>query len=63
MRNENPRLYPEDQKRVDQYLNQDLNRVHRQPFRPLWLMTGLLTAIVLLGLLSRLIGQLSLDIG
>ncbi|WP_263322235.1 DUF3094 domain-containing protein [Endozoicomonas sp. Mp262] len=58
MSNNNNRLYPEDQERVDQYLNKGINTVHRQPFRPIRLMAWLLVIILTLGLLSRLIGQL-----
>lgn len=50
------RLYPDDQDRVDQYLNEGINEVHRSAFRPFRLMIWLTVVIVLLGVLSRLIG-------
>ena len=50
------RLYPDDQDRVDQYLHEGINEVHRSPFRPFRLMIWLTVVIVLLGVLSRLIG-------
>ena len=50
------RLYPDDQDRVDQYLKEGINKVHRSPFRPFRLMIWLTVVIVLLGVLSRLIG-------
>ncbi len=58
MNNNNNRLYPEDQERVDRFLNSGVNTVSRQPFRPFRLMAWLLAIILVLGLLSRLIGQM-----
>ncbi|WP_257263744.1 DUF3094 domain-containing protein [Endozoicomonas sp. ONNA2] len=54
------RLYPEDQQRVDQYLEEGVNEVERSPFRPLRLMVWLTVVIVVLGVLSRVIGYLVL---
>lgn len=47
------RLYPEDQKRVDEYLALPQNRVNRKPFKVWWLLATLVLAVVGLGLLSR----------
>ncbi len=44
-----PELYPEDQKKVDDYLNSEANLVPRQPFR-LWVLLGII--FVVLGLLT-----------
>lgn len=54
------RLYPEDQQRVDQYLQEGVNEVERSPFKPLRLMVWLTVVIVVLGVLSRIIGYLVL---
>lgn len=46
-----PKLYPEDQERVDRYLSASIHQVNRKPFRPLLLLAiiiasmGVLTAI------------------
>ena len=50
------RLYPKDQERVDQYLNEGTNKIERPPFKPLHLMGWLTFVIILLGVLSRVIG-------
>lgn len=54
------RLNPEDQQRVDQYLQLPQHKVERRPFRP-WMLLVLTVAITIgLGLLSRLISYLVL---
>ncbi|QKZ06796.1 DUF3094 domain-containing protein [Pseudomonas eucalypticola] len=54
------RLSPEDQQRVDDYLQLPQHRVERRPFRP-WMLLVLTVAITVgLGLLSRLISYLVL---
>lgn len=54
------RLNPEDQRRVDEYLNAPQHRVERRPFRP-WLLLLLVVAVTVgLGLLSRLLSGLVL---
>lgn len=54
------RLNPEDQRRVEEYLQAPQHRVERRPFRP-WLLLVLLIAVVVgLGLLSRLLSRLTL---
>jgi hypothetical protein len=54
------RLKPEDQKRVEEYLQAPQHQVERQPFRP-WLLLIVVVAVVVgLGLLSRLLSYLTL---
>ncbi|GGJ01589.1 DUF3094 family protein [Halopseudomonas pertucinogena] len=52
------RLYPEDQKRVDEYLDLPQNRVNRKPFKVWWLLAALVMAVVGLGLFSRYLASL-----
>ncbi len=54
------RLTPEDQRRVDQYLQAPQHQVERKPFRP-WLLLALVVGVTIsLGLLSRLLSHLVL---
>ncbi|MBH3428007.1 MAG: DUF3094 family protein [Pseudomonas sp.] len=54
------RLNPEDQRRVDQYLQAPQHQVERKPFRP-WLLLWLVVLVTVgLGLLSRLLSNLVL---
>ncbi|MCS3466306.1 hypothetical protein M2401_000016 [Pseudomonas sp. JUb42] len=54
------RLNPDDQQRVEQYLQAPQHRVERRPFRP-WLLLVLVVAVVVgLGLLSRLLAWIAL---
>ena len=52
------RLYPEDQARVDGYLQQGYNDVERKPFRPLRLMIMLTVVVTLFSVLSVAIAHL-----
>lgn len=54
------RLYPEDQKRVDEYLNSPLHRVERKPFKIWWLLFAVMVAVLGLGLLARFLAALVL---
>ncbi|MDH4561512.1 DUF3094 family protein [Pseudomonas sp. BN411] len=54
------RLTPEDQQKVDQYLNLPQHQVERQPFRPWRLLWIALAIVVALGILSRLLSRLVL---
>ena len=54
--NNKTRLYPEDQKRVDDFLHEGVNHIERNTFKPLRLMFWLALTIVILGVISRLIG-------
>jgi hypothetical protein len=54
------RLNPDDQQRVEEYLQAPQHRVERRPFRP-WLLLVLVLAVVVgLGLLSRLLAWIAL---
>ncbi|MHC2147213.1 DUF3094 family protein [Pseudomonas sp. 210_17 TE3656] len=54
------RLNPEDQRRVDQYLQAPQHQVERRPFRP-WLLLAMVVLVTVgLGLLSRLLSNLVL---
>ncbi|RMP60156.1 DUF3094 family protein [Pseudomonas kitaguniensis] len=54
------RLKPDDQQRVEEYLQRSRNQVERKPFRP-WLLLGVVLVVVIgLGLLSRLLSYLTL---
>ena len=52
-RSYNNRLYPEDQKRVDEFINRGINSVERKPFRPMRLMIMLIVVVNLLIILSQ----------
>lgn len=54
------RLKPEDQERVDHYLNAPQHQVERRPFRPWLLLVLVLVTVLGLGLLSRLLSRLAL---
>ncbi|BBP81456.1 MULTISPECIES: DUF3094 domain-containing protein [Pseudomonas] len=54
------RLTPEDQQKVDQYLNLPQHQVEREPFKPWRLLAILLVMVIGLGLLSRLLARLVL---
>ncbi|GAA0280095.1 MULTISPECIES: DUF3094 family protein [Pseudomonas] len=54
------RLKPEDQQRVEEYLQLSQHRVERKPFRPWLLLCVVLVAVIGLGLLSRLLSYLTL---
>ncbi|HIZ51424.1 MAG TPA: DUF3094 domain-containing protein [Candidatus Pseudomonas excrementavium] len=52
------RLYPEDQKRVEEYLNSPLHQVERKPFKVWWLLLAVVAAVIGLGLLARFLAAL-----
>jgi hypothetical protein len=54
------RLNPEDQKRVEEYLQAPEHQVERRPFRPWLLLIVVVAVVVALGLLSRLLSYLTL---
>lgn len=54
-RSYNNRLYPEDQKRVDEFVNRGINAVQRKPFRPLRLMLMLIVVVTTLSIFSQLL--------
>lgn len=56
----NSRLNPDDQRRVQHYLQAPQHQVERRPFRP-WLLLALVLVVVIgLGLLSRFLSDLTL---
>ena len=54
------RLKPEDQQRVEEYLQLSQHRVERKPFRPWLLLCVVLVVVIGLGALSRLLSYLTL---
>nr|WP_314582152.1 DUF3094 family protein [uncultured Pseudomonas sp.] len=54
------RLNPEDQKRVEEYLQAPQHQVERRPFKPWLLLVVVLAVVIGLGLLSRLLSYLTL---
>lgn len=52
-----PKLYPEDQEKVDKVLSEPTYRVDRQPFRFLRLMAILLGFLLLVTVISYFLGQ------
>ena len=51
------RLYPEDQEKVDEFVNRGINSVDRKPFRPMRLMLLLIAVVVLLSVLSQFLAR------
>ena len=52
-RSYNNSLYPEDQKKVDEFVSRGINSVPRKPFRPLRLVLLLIVVVTLLSILSQ----------
>lgn len=50
-----PELYPDDQKKVDEYLESNVNSVKREPFRPMLLLGIIFVVLGLLTLVSYLV--------
>ena len=50
-------LYPEDQKKVDEFVNRGINAVQRKPFRPLRLMIMLIVVVTSLSILSQFLAR------
>ena len=50
-------LYPEDQKKVDEFVNRGINAVQRKPFRPLRLMIMLIIVVTALSFLSQFLAR------
>jgi hypothetical protein len=48
-------LYPEDQKKVDDFVQRGINSVPRKPFRPGRLLIMLIVVVTLLSALSQLL--------
>jgi hypothetical protein len=56
-RSYNNSLYPEDQKKVDEFVNRGINSVQRKPFRPLRLMLMLIVVVTTLSILSQFLAR------
>ena len=54
------RLKPDDQERVEEYLQLSQHQVERKPFRPWLLLCVVLVVVIGLGALSRLLSYLTL---
>ena len=54
-RSYNNSLYPQDQKKVDDFVSRGVNSVERKPFRPLRLLILLVVVVTTLQILSQLI--------
>lgn len=50
-------LYPEDQKKVDEFIVRGVNSVERKPFRPVLLMVMLIVVVSSLSILSQLLAS------
>jgi hypothetical protein len=50
---EEPRLYPKDQAKVDGFLKRGVNSVERKPFKPLLLLIMLIVVVAGLSLFSQ----------
>ncbi len=50
-------LYPEDQKRVDEFVNRGINSVQRKPFRPMRLVLMLIAVVTLLSIFSQFLAR------
>ena len=53
------RLYPEDQRKVDEFVKRGVNSVERKPFRPMRLLLILIVAVVSLSGLSQFLARWS----
>lgn len=51
------RLYPEDQAKVDAFVNEGINAVQRKPFRPGRLILMLIVTVTVLSFLSQFIAR------
>ena len=54
-----PKLYPEDQARVDAFLKRGVNSVERKPFRPLYLLIMLIVVVAGLSLFSQWLARVA----
>lgn len=52
-----PRLKPEDQARVDEFVKRGVNSVERKPFKPLRLLILLVVVVAALSLFSQLLAR------
>tara|TARA_R110001599_G_scaffold8651_30_gene42440 strand:+ start:10605 stop:10850 length:246 start_codon:yes stop_codon:yes gene_type:complete len=52
-----PRLYPEDQAKVDEFVTRGVNSVERKPFKPIRLLVLLMVVVLGFSLMSQLIAK------
>jgi hypothetical protein len=57
--NDEPRLYPEDQAKVDEFCSRGVNSVERKPFKPFRMMLLLIGVTVVFSVLSQMIAKWS----
>ena len=50
-------LYPEDQKRVDEFTSRGINSVQRKPFKPMRLLLILVGVVTALSILSQFLAR------
>ncbi len=50
-------LYPEDQKKVDEFINRGVNSVERKPFKPIRMILMLIAVVTLLSILSQFLAR------
>lgn len=50
-------LYPEDQKKVDEFIRRGVNSVERKPFKPIRLLLVLIGVVMLLSIFSQLLAR------
>ena len=51
------RLYPEDQAKVDEFIARGVNSVDRKPFKPLRLLLILMGIVIILSVFSQLLAK------
>jgi hypothetical protein len=57
--NDEPRLYPEDQAKVDEFCSRGVNSVERKPFKPFRMMLLLIGVTIAFSVLSQMIAKWS----
>ena len=50
-------LYPEDQKKVDEFVSRGINSVERKPFKPLRLVIMLIAVVTILSIFSQFLAR------
>ena len=50
-------LYPEDQKKVDDFVSRGINSVERKPFRPMRLILMLIVVVTALSIFSQFLAR------
>ena len=56
-RSYNNSLYPEDQEKVDEFVNSGINSVKRKPFKPMRLLLMLVAVVTLLSVFSQFLAR------